>query len=849
MSRRRSPCAVLGPLSCLSVAIQKSRVATTNNILGTMAPHLRSSSRATSNNSRPSTPTATLPSTEFTFGDSSRPRKQRRTGRNSRVGVESLDDSREATTEPQPLSISDIPRLLLEKNEQANQRRASGRISIDQLIASSDWNEPALREAQPSYKDYTWSNAWYGQNVALSTMRPLGQLPSAADKRKAGLKTPKPIKEAKENNNNINKKVPKKGASQDNSTSANGLPSNVSSDPASLPSFTSSEYDVDKIRSVVQTAIRVADEAGNRAVSQGLRRLWDQGATDSFVLSVLDSVMRKNPDAEQKAAFKTVMRHSYKQILSSAENVEAEPISRSLSTTSTSSLSSTKSANLRSGKVTVPGTETGMGAVTRGRKRARDSEVLPAAVSNVDDVSGQKRHIDEVYDEEEEEDVASVAKRTRRDNFPAITKQSQIRSSLSRDSPVGSTAYRTRNRVSKSGIEQASGEAAASSQDESLDNNDYCRQCQRSGSLLCCDGCVNSYHFSCLEPPLDPAHLPEGQWFCPSCQMRNSFGSLVKNIAEGEQDFQLPVHIREYYQGVQTGKGGVYQQVVANLRSGTHGRGRREGKAEQEYLTRLFDAKGKLIVCIACGLTSNGTRPMIQCDFCPCWWHIDCTDPPLPGAPRQQYPSDKTYHNWMCPNHIDHELYVVNTENGAYTGKSRIRRPRHPRVIDIDVLPEDDEVEELQETESQGIVYRVSENGLKLNFLERVKRENLEARIHASGAAQYRDYACRKLDDLVERATAFYEKSAPEPSPNTEAQSSILTSRSPADREAIANLVAFATENRDAQDVPSDKINYLIDALLAGSPDGAPHASTELESLEALKELINRRIGTLQSSK
>jgi PHD-finger len=813
-----------------------------------MAPHLRSSSRATSNNSRPSTPTATLPSTEYTFSDSSRPRKQRRTGRNSRVGVESVDDSREATTEPQSLSISDIPRILKEKNEQANQRRTSGRISIDQLVASSEWPEPALREAQPSYKDYTWSNAWYGQNVALSSMRPLGQPPTAADKRKAGLKTPKPIKEVIKDTHST-KKVSKKGASHDNATNGNGVPANAS-DPSSLPSFTSSEYDVEKLRSVVQTAIRVADEAGNRAVSQGLRRLWEQGTNDAFVLSILDSVMRKNPDAEQMAAFKTVMRHAFKENASSTQTAEPEPISRSLSTASDSSLSSAKSTDLRSGKTTAARNENGRGAVTRGRKRARDSEVLPAPVSNLDDVSGQKRHIDEVYDEDEEEDAASVAKRTRRDNFPTITKQSQIRSSLGRDSPVRSSTYRTRNKVSKAGIDQASGDPATS-ENESSDNNDFCRQCRGNGSLLCCDGCINSYHFSCLEPPLDPANLPEGQWFCPSCQMRNSFGSLVKNIGDGEQDFQLPTHIREHYQGVQTGKGGVYQQVAANLRSGTRGRGRREGKAEQEYLTRLYDAKGKLIVCIACGLTSNGTRPMIQCDFCPCWWHIDCTDPPLPGPPRQQQASDKTYHNWMCPNHIDHELYTVNFENGTYAGKTRIRRPRNPRVIDVDVLPDDEEVEELQETESQGIVYRVSESGLKLNFIERVKRENLEARIHASGAAQYRDYATRKLDELVEKATAFYESAAPaeQPSPEADAQASILASRSPADREAIANLVSFATENRDAQEaIPSDKINYLVDALLASSPDGAPHASTELQSLEALKELINRRIGALQSS-
>jgi hypothetical protein len=817
----------------------------------TMAPHLRSSSRAPSNNSRPSTPTAILPTADYFYGDSNRPRKQRRTGRNSRVGVEALDDSREATTEPQDVSTNNLPRPLTENGGQPNRQPqvvgADGKISIDQLIADSDWNEPALRDAQPSYKDYTWSTAWFGNNPALSTMKPLGQLPNASDKRKAGIKAPKPaVKEVKE----TNKKASKKTASQATSTPVNEVVTNTS-DPTTLPMFTSSEHDVEKLRSVVQAALRVAEGKGDRAVSQGLREMWDQGAKDPFVLSILDSVMRKNPDAEQKAIFKTFMRAAHKKIQSNlppTETTEPEPISRSLSTNSITSVSSANLAEATTGKPIMASTTlengNGTGAVTRGRKRARDSEVLPTPISNVDDVSSQKRSIGEIYDGvEETEDAATVAKRTRRDNFPVVAKPSQMRSSLSRESPLSASAPRTRNRVSKS----TNGHHHAA--DEGPDNNDFCRQCQRSGSLLCCDGCVNSYHFSCLDPPLDPAHPPEGEWFCPSCQMRNSFGSLVKNIRDAEHDFQLPVDIREYYQGVATGKGGVYQQVVANLRPGTHGRGKREGRSEQEYLTRQFDAKGKLIVCIACGLTSNGVRPLVQCDYCPCWWHIDCTDPPLPGPPKQQQSSEKTYHNWMCPNHIDHELYLVHTDNGAYAGTSRIRRPRNPRVIDVDVLPDDSEVEELQETETQGIVYRVSESGLKLNFLERVKRENLEAEIRASAAAQYRDYACQKLDQLVEKATAFYEKAAaPEPTPIAEAQASILTSRSAADREAIANLVAFATENRDAQAIPSERVGYLVDALLASSEDGAPKASSELDSLQALKDLIERRMGALQAS-
>lgn len=36
------------------------------------------------------------------------------------------------------------------------------------------------------------------------------------------------------------------------------------------------------------------------------------------------------------------------------------------------------------------------------------------------------------------------------------------------------------------------------------------------GELLCCDGCINSYHRWCLTPPL--LEVPKGKWFCDSCQ-------------------------------------------------------------------------------------------------------------------------------------------------------------------------------------------------------------------------------------------------------------------------------------------------------------------------------------------
>jgi PHD-finger len=78
--------------------------------------------------------------------------------------------------------------------------------------------------------------------------------------------------------------------------------------------------------------------------------------------------------------------------------------------------------------------------------------------------------------------------------------------------------------------------------DEAMENSDFCHQCNGTGQLLCCDGCVNSYHISCLNPPLDPAGPPEGRWFCPSCTMKGLINVLLNGIDKiPQQDFQLPV--------------------------------------------------------------------------------------------------------------------------------------------------------------------------------------------------------------------------------------------------------------------------------------------------------------------
>jgi len=53
-------------------------------------------------------------------------------------------------------------------------------------------------------------------------------------------------------------------------------------------------------------------------------------------------------------------------------------------------------------------------------------------------------------------------------------------------------------------------------------NEDHCSSCQSFGSLVYCDGCPRAFHLWCLDPPMEPQDLPEGdkRWFCPACVMQ-----------------------------------------------------------------------------------------------------------------------------------------------------------------------------------------------------------------------------------------------------------------------------------------------------------------------------------------
>lgn len=49
--------------------------------------------------------------------------------------------------------------------------------------------------------------------------------------------------------------------------------------------------------------------------------------------------------------------------------------------------------------------------------------------------------------------------------------------------------------------------------------------------------------------------------------------------------------------------------------------------------------------CVVLSYRSCRLAPLIQCDYCPLLFHMDCLDPPLTALPAGK---------WMCPNHVEH---------------------------------------------------------------------------------------------------------------------------------------------------------------------------------------------------
>ncbi|KAG7478763.1 PHD finger protein 12 [Solea senegalensis] len=94
-------------------------------------------------------------------------------------------------------------------------------------------------------------------------------------------------------------------------------------------------------------------------------------------------------------------------------------------------------------------------------------------------------------------------------------------------------------------------------------------------------------------------------------------------------------------------------------------------------------------ICFSCNRSCR-LAPLIQCDYCPLLFHMDCLDPPLTALPAGK---------WMCPNHVEH--LVLNQKTLSLSSRCQL-------------------FDQFQD--------RMSQHAVKLDFLRRVHRQNAPIR-------------------------------------------------------------------------------------------------------------------------
>ncbi|KAI8950867.1 hypothetical protein F4801DRAFT_590071 [Xylaria longipes] len=267
------------------------------------------------------------------------------------------------------------------------------------------------------------------------------------------------------------------------------------------------------------------------------------------------------------------------------------------------------------------------------------------------------------------------------------------------------------------------------------DNDDSCYACGGNGELVCCDGCNFSFHFMCIDPPMDQGHIPD-EWFCNECQIRyhpplvnehkGIFGALAASLQrKNPRAFRLPEPIRDHFEGVKTGAEGEYEVAVPP-----------KPKANKKNAEEAFDFfklrdGDKAVLCHQChkGVTDN--RPIIPCSVCGLNWHLECLNPPLALPPILR--------TWRCPCHVDdllgdlpvrlapaHKYRKIKNMPVIEQGYSRGLANNGWIEIEEDDSDDDDEAA-WKENKAFGRVFRLSAKGIKQDFISRIHQNRGES--------------------------------------------------------------------------------------------------------------------------
>ncbi|EEB06070.1 hypothetical protein SJAG_01110 [Schizosaccharomyces japonicus yFS275] len=192
-------------------------------------------------------------------------------------------------------------------------------------------------------------------------------------------------------------------------------------------------------------------------------------------------------------------------------------------------------------------------------------------------------------------------------------------------------------------------------------NNDFCFSCNGSGNFLCCESCPNSFHFSCLDPPLDEFNLPNESWFCKTCILKKTglknvtfesnedsdmnmvFRKLTQITATSNpSQFRLPAQIYNYFVGIGCSSSGEFkssgQSKITKFSE--------KGVTDERDIFIMKNKTDELVCCQRCNTSALVSKYILSCDYCNLYWHPDCLSPPLASLPAGTK-------KWKCPMHAD----------------------------------------------------------------------------------------------------------------------------------------------------------------------------------------------------
>ncbi|KAI8959154.1 hypothetical protein F5Y11DRAFT_15769 [Daldinia sp. FL1419] len=292
------------------------------------------------------------------------------------------------------------------------------------------------------------------------------------------------------------------------------------------------------------------------------------------------------------------------------------------------------------------------------------------------------------------------------------------------------------------------------------ENDDSCYTCGGNGELVCCDGCNYSFHFLCIDPPMDEGHMPD-EWYCNECKHRqcppftDHIGPLRSLFSildrKNPRAFRLPEDVRDLFEGVRTGPEGEYEEVVP-----PKPKTNKKNADEPFDFFKVRNADGA-VLCHHCQRGVSDNRPIIPCSVCGLHWHLECLDPPLtiPPVPR----------TWRCPCHVDDILSELPERLGP---AHRHRKIKNAPVIEqgysrgmandgwIEVEDDDseDDADAWRRYKGFGQIHRLSAKGIKLDFISRV-RESRQQNSAQVGASNFGPTVQPKVRTLEEQQAAL----------------------------------------------------------------------------------------------